>query len=50
MSGLIVPGDLPDGENTERELFFKWSHCNEWPTQVEKIQRKGLIVMGDLPK
>ena len=27
-----------------------WSHCNGWPTQMEKIWWSGLVVMGDLPK
>jgi hypothetical protein len=30
-------------------VFFKWSHCNGWPTRWKKIQRKGLIIMGDHP-
>jgi hypothetical protein len=42
-SGLIVMDDLPRWKNTKKR-----SHGNGWPTQVKK--RKGLIVMGDLPK
>jgi len=40
-SDLIVIGDLP----TQKKK--KWSHCNGWPTQMEK---NGLIVMDDLPR
>jgi hypothetical protein len=40
-------GDLPKEKN-EKE-FLRWSHCNEWPTQVEK-KKSDLIVMGDLPR
>jgi hypothetical protein len=27
----------------------RWSHCNGWPTQMEKIWN-GFIVLGDLPR
>jgi hypothetical protein len=49
-------GDLPSEKNTK-----KGSHCNGWTTQEKegvsllmgdqlKKERKGLIVMDDLPK
>ena len=68
-SGLIVMGDLPRWKNVKNGLIMMgdlpkwkkwWSHCDGWPTQVEKMmvslwwvtypKKDGLIMMGDLPR
>jgi len=36
--------------NHNKRMCKKWSHCNGWPTQVEKKCENGLIMMGDLPR
>ena len=54
MSGLIVPGELPDDENYREkfhhQFFFFRSGLIVMGDLPKKKKGKGLIVMGDLPK
>jgi hypothetical protein len=53
MSGLIVSSDLPDGEKYKERFhsfFLEVVLLLQVTYPSGKIQWKGLIVMGDLPK
>lgn len=49
--GLIIISAYQSGKKTQ--IFFsKWSHCNEWHTNVRKskIFQNVLIIMDHLPR